>query len=354
VDFSVGYPFSSDNDFADTVLKYSAKIREVYFPWAEIPSGRGTVGESGGAAGAVNDGAAAFELQSRMLEDLTRFADAGIQLNLLINGNCYGRFSQSRAFFNKIGNAVDFLGGRTGLQSITTTSPLVSKFIKANFPEIETRASINMEIGSTRGMDYIKQYFDGFYLQREHNRNIRKIESNKRWCDDNGKKLYLLANSGCLNHCSVHNFHDNLVAHEAEIQAMDNAYEFKGVCHEYLSRKENLVATLRDTNFIRPEDIHYYEPYFSVVKLATRSNRNPARVIEAYVRGKYSGNLLELMEPDHSADIYPFIIDNTKFPEMYGKKRMECGLACENCGYCEAVLKQCAVDVSSYAQDSVF
>jgi len=346
MDFSVGYQYSEDNRFAEAVLKYGSRIREVYFPWAEIPSGRGTVGQT--------EGIATFEIQNHMLEDLERFSSAGIQLNLLINGNCYGRFSQSRAFFNKIGNAVSYLADKAGLQSVTTTSPLVAKFIKANFSDIQTRASINMEIGSTQGMDYIKQYFDGYYLRREYNRDVEKIKSSKKWCDENGKHLYLLANSGCLNHCSVHNFHDNLVAHEAEIQAMDNAYDFTGVCHEYLSQKENLVSVLRDTNFIRPEDIHLYEPYFSVVKLATRSNRNPVRVIEAYISGKYKGNLLELMEPDHSADIYPYIIDNTKIPEGFGQKRMECGLECANCTYCKDVLEQCIVDVSDYADSAVF
>ena len=36
-------------------------------------------------------------------------------------------------------------------------------------------------------------------------------------CDAEGKELYMLANSGCLNNCSAHVFHDNLVAHEAQI-----------------------------------------------------------------------------------------------------------------------------------------
>ena len=53
------------------------------------------------------------------------------------------------------------------------------------------------------------------------------------------KKLFMLANSGCLNFCSAHNFHDNLVAHEADISKMDNAYNFSGICHEYLKNTEN-------------------------------------------------------------------------------------------------------------------
>ena len=65
---------------------------------------------------------------------------------------------------------------------------------------------------------------------------------------------------------------------------------------------------LRDTNFIRPEDIHKYEPYFETAKLATRIHRNPAMVLDSYVRGRYSGNILELLEPAHS--IYPYVVEN--------------------------------------------
>lgn len=344
--FSVGYQFLEDDSFVDMVLKHKSWIQEVYFPWADIPNGRGTIGTA--------QGIAAFEYQNRMISDLCKIASTGIQMNLLINGNCYGKLSQSRTFYSKIGDTLSYLVDKVGLQSVTTTSPLVAKFIKANFEEIEVRASVNMEIGTTQGMDYITHYFDGYYLKREHNRDLDKIKENKKWCDEHDKKLYLLANSGCLNHCSVHNFHDNLVAHEAEIQSMDNAYDFKGVCHEYLSQKNNMISVLRDTNFIRPEDLHLYEPYFSVVKLATRSNRNPMQVIDAYVNKSHRGNLLELMEPDHSADIYPHIIDNTKIPDDFGQKRMNCGKDCQECTYCESAVQTSAVNVEEFAGGAVF
>ena len=69
-----------------------------------------------------------------------------------------------------------------------------------------------MEIGTTIGMDYIADLFDSFYLKREYNRNLQIITKAREWCNANGKKLYGLANSGCLNFCSTHIFHDN--AHE--------------------------------------------------------------------------------------------------------------------------------------------
>jgi len=75
-------------------------------------------------------------------------SDLGIPLNLLFNATCYGEDSQSRAFFHKVGQTIDYIGSRFGLESITTTSPLIAKFTKDNFPQLKIRASVNMEIGT--------------------------------------------------------------------------------------------------------------------------------------------------------------------------------------------------------------
>ena len=44
------------------------------------------------------------------------------------------------------------------------------------------------------------------------------------------------------------------------------------------------------------------------MKLATRVNPNPVRILESYIKRSYSGNILELLEPAHN--IYPYIIEN--------------------------------------------
>ena len=128
------------------------------------------------------------------------------------------------------------------------------------------------------------------------------------WCDQNGKTLHILANSGCLNHCSAHIFHDNLVAHEQEIAKMDNAYQFSGICRDYLKDPRHHKSLIEDTSFIRPEDVQKYEPYFDSIKLATRVHRCPEMVLQTYIRARYSGNILELLEPAHS--IYPYVVEN--------------------------------------------
>ncbi len=298
--FMPGYQIMQNDDFVDEIIKYKEHIYEVYFAWGDIANGRNNQ--------LVKSGFMPHEAQNKQIADLNKLSQNGIKLNLLLNGNCYGKDSQSRAFFNKIGDTIDYIQTEFGLNSITTTSPLIAKFVKNNFDDLEVRASVNMKIGTIEGMDYISEYFDGYYMQREFNRDFEKIKELKSWCDENNKKLYILANSGCLNNCSAQVFHDNLVAHETEISAMDNAYSFTGMCHEYLKKPEHHKALIENTNFIRPEDMHLYDDYFVAAKLATRVSKNPVNILRSYINEKYSGNILDILEPAHS--IYPYVLEN--------------------------------------------
>lgn len=297
----VGLP-RANLSFVDDIVKYREKISEVYFSFGDFANGRSSQTQQ------QDSSHLPWELQEIQLKTLGRLTEEGIALNLLFNGNCYGKHSLSRAFFDRVGQTTDYLCTRFALCSVTTTSPLIARFIRRNFEGLEVRASVNMEIGTIPGMDYLADYFDGYYMKREWNRDFVRIEELSGWCHANGKKLYLLANSGCLNHCSAHTFHDNLVAHEAEIAQMDNVYTFGGICKEYLKKEENYPALIENTNFIRPEDMAKYEPFFDGVKLATRVHRNPSMVLKSYCEGHYSGNILELLEPAHS--IYPYVIEN--------------------------------------------
>ena len=302
--FSVGYQMTRDGSFLDAILEKRSQISEVYFSWGSYANGRNSQLRQMDLT--------AWEAQRQQESDIARISGSGIPLNLLFNAMCYGKDSQSRAFFTGIGETVDYLQQRYLLRSVTTTSPLIARFLKENFQELDVRASVNMGIGTVEGMDYVAEYYDSFYLKRELNRDFDAIRTLKKWCDDHGKTLYALANSGCLNNCSAHTFHDNLVAHESEISQMDNGYAFEGICGKYLKNPDNHRALVENTSFIRPEDIHLFEGLFSAMKLATRGNENPIRVLRAYTEGNYNGSSLELLEPNHTALLYPYLLDNSK------------------------------------------
>ena len=91
---------------------------------------------------------------------------------------------------------------------------------------------------------------------------------------------------------------------------------------------------------MRPEDLHHYEDLFDTVKLATRMHARPGMVIDAYCRGKFYGNTLDLCEPGFGRAIAPYIINNMAFPEDWFEKTTGCDKQCHQCGYCKSVLEK--------------
>ncbi|HHV97090.1 MAG TPA: hypothetical protein GXX37_11570 [Clostridiaceae bacterium] len=332
--FAVGYQLheGEDESFVDIVMFYHEHIGEVYFPWLDTPSGRSSLSNR---RGTVN-----WKAQEQLENDLLTLRKAGIKLDLLLNANCYGRNSMSQYLANNICSIIDHIGSVVGeLDIVTTASPAIAHIVKSNFPDIEVRASVNMRIGTVKGMQYLAHLFDSYCMQRDYNRSPGHIEELLEWAKTNDKKLVMLANSGCLSFCSGQIFHDNLVAHESEI---GETYNITGwipyTCWNYYKDPDNWVSVLQNT-WIRPEDLHNYEKYFPVVKLATRMHSRPGMVIDAYVRGRYYGNLLDLFEPGFGPAFAPYVIDNSRFPDDWFEVTTKCNKKCHECNYCKDVLK---------------
>ncbi len=344
---TVGYQPMESDALLREMIRYRDRIGEVYFSWGRMPNGR--------HASDLAEHLPAWQVRQKMERELAELSREGLSFNLLLNGNCYGGESLSRAFFTEVCETVDEIGERYGLASVTTTSPELARLIKRNFDGIEVRASVNMEIGTPEGVDYLAESFDGFYLARELNREMGKLRELSDYVSSLGKKRYILANSGCLRHCSARNYHDNLVAHEREIMARDNAVVFRGLCGEYFEASGDLSLYLSRLSFIRPEDLSLYEGIADAVKLATRVNAAPSRVLRAYAEGRFAGNLLELLEPSHAGVLYPRVIENRDLPEDFGAVTSSCTHRCEECGYCAravaAAVRELYTDVTAESSE---
>ena len=335
-----GYQLRSDSRLIDAILRCRDRVREVYFAWPGVANGRSTVSRKLDIP--------SWEALERQRDDLAKLSENGVGLNLLLNGNCYGADALARSFFTGIGDLIDNLAAEYNITSVTTASPVIARFVKQNFEEIEVRASVNMEIGTREGMEYLAEVMDGFYVKREMNRSIEKVKEFSGICRSMGKKVYLLANSGCLNNCSARTFHDNLVSHEAELMKRDNAFVFDGLCRQFLSDPEKRKRIIQISNWIRPEDLSNYEGIVDGVKLATRVSENPEMIISAYAGGRFSGNLLSLTEPDFSAMYRPMVLSNGRMPGDFFEVTSKCNRRCESCGYCIRAYAKACEDISQY------
>ena len=335
IKFSVGYQYMESDRFADIVSRYADRIEEVYFAWVDAPSGRSVIGGY--------DGYFDYGLQERLLSELSDIKKKGIRLNLLFNANCYGEEAISKVLEGRVRSVIDFLSERSLCpDSVTTTSPFIASVVKRVYPDIETKASVNMRISTVKGMDYVSHLFDSFCVAKECNRDPARLGDLKRYAEKNGKKLSILANSGCMRDCSGQIFHDNMVAHEQQIASQKNADFMPYTCWSYLKDPKNFVSVLQNT-WIRPEDISHYEGLADTVKLATRAHRLPGMVIDSYVRGRYFGNLLDLFEPGYGPAFAPYIIDSARIPADFWERTVSCDKKCDLSGYCAEVLKKSLV-----------
>jgi len=337
VKFALGYqlPDEEESPFAALVEEFREHIAEVYFPWLDLPTGRSPLMSCGDPDRQT--------VQAQVEQDLLAMRRLGVKLDLLLNASCYGREAYSLALVERVSSVIAHLMDLVGLDVITTMSPLIAETVKGSFPGVEVRASINMRLGSVRSLEYVAHLFDSYHVQRECNRDPERLGELQAWAKANGKRLIMLANSGCLSFCSVQTFHDNVVSHEAEVAELDNApANAPALCWSYLRERRHWVRFLQNT-WVRPEDLHHYERHFPVVKLATRMQANPRRVLQAYVSQRYRGNLPDLFEPGHGPLFAPFIIDNARFPEDWFARTSTCGQQCEPCDYCASVLAQVLV-----------
>lgn len=335
--YMIGYQLQESGKLLSEIIRYKDRVHEVYFAWDTMPSGRGTTGSHADLM--------PYEATALQFAQLSQLAQEGIHTNMLLNANCYGADALSRRFLMQTGDLIDDFREKLNLTSITTTSPVIAHFVKENFEDVEVRASVNMEIGTIEGMEYLAPDFDGYYYKRELNRNIPQLQKLKAWADDHGKKLYMLANSGCLNFCSARQFHDNLVAHEQEVAKMDNGAKFSSMCSGFVKDPEHQKRLLRHLNSVRPEEMGLFEPYVVAAKLATRVSPRPESIVRAYMEGKYYGNFLELLEPSHAGAFLPAVVDNTRLPKDFCQHVAFCNKDCENCNYCVEALASAIINL---------
>ena len=330
---AAGYQHFADGaPFAEIVLRHPS-VREVYFPWVDEPSGRPKLG--------FEEEDDPDELEAALKRDLTRLRGAGVRLDLLLNANCYGAEAMSVAMEKRIAGIVgklDSWGCRP--EVCTTASPFVARTLKATSPDIEVRASVNMRLTTLQAFRYLAPLFDSYYIGRDVQRNLETVERFSRWCHDNGKKLCILANSGCLRNCPWQTYHDNLIAHSDAAMKAENVKGWNPhLCWTLYRDRKNFAEILKAT-WVRPEDLHQYEGLVDVVKLATRQHANPDMVISAYERGEFEGNLLDLFEPGFSPAFFPNFIDNVAFPSDWFERTSACARECAECGYCENIMRQ--------------
>ena len=331
--FAVGHFLTERPDdpksFHELAKRYAPRLREVYFAWPGLLNGRPT-------------GLKKENEEERIISDLQYCRKHGMKLDLLANATCYGEKAVTEEQRLQLTGIVERLAS-AGLypEIITTTSPYIAKLFKVKFPDIEVRASVSMRLRNTLAFEYLAPLFDSYYICRDVQRDLPTFRNLAAWCKDHGKKLCMLVNSGCVRNCPWQVFHETLHAHDffgALPEMYAHGLDF--ICRSVF--KNRRLADFLRCSWIRPEDVHVFEPDLESIKLSTRQVFYPFEIVEAYLSGTYDGNLIRLMDPYQGAFFRPYRIDNKSFPADWvtGGIAAKCAENCTHCGKCEQILEQ--------------
>ena len=331
--FAVGYYFGERGGFTfhDLAEEFAPRLKEVYFPWVGLAHGRTP-------ARLMPDG------EEHLIDDLQYCRKHGMKLDLLANAMCYGEKSFTEEQRKQLADIIRRLDG-LGLypEIVTTTSPYVAKVFKRDYPDIEVRASVNMELRNTIAFEYLAPLFDSFYICRSVQRDLPTFRRIADWCKDHGKKLCMLVNSGCVRNCPWHIVHDARVSHDMQSEIYHELANqgLDILCNQLFGQRRRLTEFLR-CGWIRPEDVHVFEPDLETIKLSTRRTDYAHEIVEAYLNGSYDGNLLRLMDPYHGFGFRPHRVDNKSFPKDWITSGIagKCADNCIHCGKCEKLLEQ--------------
>ena len=329
--FAFGYYFGKRGGFSfrDLVEKYAPFLQEVYFPWPGLLSARELDKD-------------VASLRKTLVDDLKFCRSKGLALDLLVNATCYGDTAltqtQREEYYGHLNELSSF-----GLmpEIVTTTSPYIATITKKFDAAVDRRASVNMRLNSTLAMEYVADTFDSFYICRDLQRDLPTVKLFAEWGKKNGKKICMLANSGCMRNCPWQTFHETLLAHDFKhIQSETKKVDLPPTLCVGLVQAKQYEEILRAT-WIRPEDLHRYTPYVSLFKLSTREADRPDRILEAYTTGSLNGDLLMILDPGFSFLVYPNVFDNKAFPAEWSEGRIagKCASNCTHCGKCTEVLK---------------
>ena len=126
--YMIGYQLQESGRLLNEIVRNKEKVHEVYFAWGNMPSGRGGT--------ASHSDLMPYETLQVQLAQLRYLADQGVGMNMLLNANCYGKDSLSRRFLMQTGDLICDFQEKLNLGSITTTSPVIARFVKENFQEL--------------------------------------------------------------------------------------------------------------------------------------------------------------------------------------------------------------------------
>ncbi len=226
---------------------------------------------------------------------ITEARRSGAKFNYLLNATCMGNREWTIKGQRSIVALLDWLMD-IGVDGVTVSIPYLLELIKRRYPKLKVCVSTQAGVDSIRRA----KYWEGLGADRitlaeiSVNRNFPLLRQLRRAvkCE-----LQLIANLDCLSHCPFWIYHSVLNSHGSQDDYLSYSFliDYCTIACNYI-RLMDPVEFIR-AGWIRPEDVHYYEAVgIDSIKLVNRAMTTQAilSVVDAYTKGYYEGNLLDL------------------------------------------------------------
>ncbi|BCJ94178.1 protease [Anaerocolumna cellulosilytica] len=257
-----------------------------------------------------------------------------IKFNYVLNSLCLGNKEFTDEGVDEILCFIKQLYS-IGITSLTVAMPSLIELIKYTGLPFEIKASTICNItNSDRAKSYKTMGVDRIVLDESINRDFNELRAIRKVY---GEKVELIANVICYKNCIYRFYHHNQMSHDWEYGKKNSIDYYSNRCAlKRMDKPENILKM----NFIRPEDITYYEDigiqYFKLQGRQAVMKGNLPKAVESYFKRSYDGDLLLLLDSFTPTNNFRQPIHNKSldgFIEPFYRNNI-CSNNCSQCNYC--------------------
>ncbi|MDP8253753.1 MAG: U32 family peptidase [Candidatus Kaelpia aquatica] len=235
-------------------------------------------------------------------EHIKEIRKGGSEFNYLLNAVCLDNKEFTREGQKQIRKILDWLV-KINVDSVTVTVPYLLQLIKKKYPKLKVYVSTMAQVNSVErarlwedlGANRIT------LAHQDVNRNFELLKAIRK---NVACSLQLIVNNGCIYNCPFYIYHTVLLSHASQSKHSLRGF-FVDYCSLYCRAKQLCEPEYFIKNdWIRPEDIHYYEDIgYNEFKLVDREmpTERLALITDAYIKKSYNGNLLDILGSFSSA-----------------------------------------------------
>lgn len=256
----------------------------------------------------LGGGRSSMTLPDLSFKELEEYIDLchknNLEFNYLINAACLGNKEVNPKYHKKIVKYIDKLC-EAKVDAITVNSPFLCQLIKKQFPNLYVTIGVAANVSNCKHIKYWEELgADEITLPHQTNRNFELLQEILEFTKPRKIRSRVIANNICLHECPYKYSHSASQAHASQKGSRSSNVHVDYHLLSCNNKKMKNPTHIISSEWIRPEDIHYYEElckkvgnYNFRIKLLDRTRTTDFlnRVIKAYINESYDGNLLDIV-----------------------------------------------------------